>query len=272
MMFVIFWIGMTTHTPSSSPTETRAWYLAAEQLRRIETDWDNPVIRLRELLACKQWLERQDHLPRLARLAELLDPAMTRKQFWTVLVPAERAGSRTRVTDLDILDRDPPAGAARADRMPLTVVADNIRSAFNLGGIFRTAECLGASAVWLCGYCADPGHPQVAAAALGTVGAVPWRRFERIGPALAELRQAGVWTVALETVSGAPEVGALSWRFPSAVVIGNERFGLDPETVAACDTAARIPSYGVKNSLNVVTALAICAWDARLAFKKNKPF
>jgi tRNA G18 (ribose-2'-O)-methylase SpoU len=260
---------MTTHTVSLATAETRAWRLAADQLRRIDTSWDDPVARLREILACKRWMERQNHLPRLARLAGLLDPAMTRKQFWAVLVPAERAGARTRVTDLDILARDPPPDAAQADRMPLTVVADNIRSAFNLGGIFRTAECLGAAAVWLCGYSADPGHPQVAAAALGTVGAVPWRSFERIGPALAELREAGVWTVALETVAGAPEVGALSWRFPSAIVIGNERFGLDPETVAACDTAARIPSYGVKNSLNVVTALAICAWDARLAFQRS---
>ena len=214
-------------------------------------------------------MERQDHVPRLSRLADMLDPEMDRQRFWAVLVPVERVDGRTRVTDVDILDGDPPAGGVTADRMPLTIVADNIRSAFNLGGIFRTAECLGAEAIWLCGYSADPGHPHVAAAAMGTTATVPWRRFERIGPALAELRQAGAWIAALETVADAPEVGSLPWRFPCAVVIGNERFGLDPGTVAACHTAARIPSHGVKNSLNVVTALAICAWDARRAFDKT---
>ncbi len=257
--------GKPDHHPSD---ETRAWHLAAEQVRRVEAVWDNPAKRLREILACKRWMERQDHLPRLVRLAALLDPEMDRKRFWSVLVPVERASGRTRVTDVDILDRDPPAGAARAARMPLTVVADNIRSAFNLGGLFRTAECLGAEAVWLCGYSADPGHPHVAAAAMGTVAAVPWRSFERVGPALEALRRAGVWIVALETVAQAPPIGSLVWRFPCAVVLGNERFGLDPETVKACDTAARIPSYGVKNSLNVVNALAICAWDARQSWQR----
>ncbi len=258
--------GKPDHDPSDEP---RTWHLAAEQVRRIEAVWDNPTQRLREILACKRWMERQAHLPRLVRLSELLASEMDRRQFWSVLVPVERASGRTRVTDVDILDRDPPPGAARAERMPLTVVADNIRSAFNLGGLFRTAECLGAEAVWLCGYSAAPDHPHVAAAAMGTVATLPWRSFQRVGPALEELRQAGVWTVALETVAQAPAVGNLPWRFPCAIVLGNERFGLDPETVSACDTAARIPAYGVKNSLNVVTALAICAWDARQAWQNR---
>jgi len=85
----------------------------------------------------------------------------------------------------------------------------------------------------------------------------------------AELRQHGVWTVALETVAHAPCVGEIPWRFPCAVVLGNERFGLDPGTVAACDGTARIPAYGTKNSLNVVTAFAICAWDARRVWNQG---
>lgn len=217
-------------------------------------------------------MERQEHVPRLLRLAEMLDPQMDHQQFWSVLVPVERADARRRVTDVDVLDHDvntitkgPP------ERMPLTIIADNLRSAFNLGGLFRTADCLGAAGIWLCGYSAAPDHPHVAAAAMGTVHSMPWRIFDRVGSALAELRCAGIWTVALETVSQAPCVGEFRWRFPCAIVLGNERFGIGPETITACDSVVRIPSYGLKNSLNVVTACAICAWDARQAWNADCP-
>ena len=182
-------------------------------------------------------------------------------------MPVERADTRLRVTDVDVLDHDTTALTAPPERMPLTIVADNLRSAFNLGGLFRTADCLGAAGIWLCGYSAAPDHPHVAAAAMGTVASMPWRTFDRIGPALDELRHAGIRTVALETVAEAPYVGEFGWQFPCAVVLGNERFGLDPETIKACDSVVRIPSYGLKNSLNVVTACAICAWDARQAWQ-----
>lgn len=254
-----------------SQDESRTWTLAAQQVRRIEAVWDDPVKRLHAILACKGWFERQEHVPRLVRLAALLDPQMDRKRFWTVLVPVERADARTRVTDSTILSHDPGAAASASQRMPLTVVADNLRSAFNIGGLFRTADCLGAATVWLCGYTATPDHPHVAAAAMGTAAQLPWRVFERVGDALAELRQHGVWTVALETVAHGPSVGDIPWRFPCAVVLGNERFGLDPETIAACDSRARIPTYGSKNSLNVVNAFAICAWDIRRVWNQAEP-
>lgn len=260
---------MSGNPDQQSAGELRAWHLAAERVRRIEAAWDDPGKRLRGILACKRWMEQQEHVPRLVRLAALLDPEMDRRRFWTVLVPIERADIRARVTDSAILDRDPGPEAAAPRRMPLTVVADNLRSAFNVGGLFRTADGLGAADLWLCGYTAAPSHPHVAAAAMGTAANLPWRTFERVADALAELRQHGVWTVALETVAHTPCVGEIPWRFPCAVVLGNERFGLDPGTVAACDGTARIPAYGTKNSLNVVTAFAICAWDARRVWNQG---
>ncbi len=246
----------------------RAWQIALERVRAVEAAWDNPVARQREILACRHWLAAQDHLPHLCKLAGLLDPAMDRRQLASVLAPVERAAGRQRVTDVDILDADAPLADATPDRMALTVVVDCLRSAFNLGGVFRTAECLGAEAVWLCGYTADPAHPQVAQAAMGTERLMPYRLFERLPDALAELRRAGVQSVALETVSGAAAPEAFGWTFPCAVVLGNERFGLGPETLAAVDAVVRIPSYGRKNSLNVVTAFAICAYQARVAWSR----
>lgn len=244
----------------------RVWKSALERLLRVESVWSDGSARNAELDACRAWFARQESLPRLTQLSRLLNPQMTRRQFWSVLVPVEREVARRKVTDVEILDADLPEGPATGSAMPLTVVADSIRSAFNVGGIFRTAECFGVGEVVLCGYTPLPDQPQAAKAALGTQKLVSWRYAEDIRRAVTELRAAGVLCLALETVAGAPEIGECAWRFPCALVLGNERFGVDPEVVAMCDGAVRIRMYGRKNSLNVVTAFALAARAARARF------
>ncbi len=251
------------------PTEARAWRLAQARVLKLARLWDDPAARQRELLACRHWLEAQTQIPRLHALAALLDPAMDRRRLVSVLAPVERMAARGRVTDVHILEGDSPPTAAPAALMPLTLVADCLRSAFNTGGLFRAAECFGAKALWLCGYTADPSHPHVAEAALGCEKLVPWSRFERLAEAVARLRAAGAMVVALETVAGAPAVEDFAWRFPCALLLGNERFGLDPAAVRSADAVVRIDLHGRKNSLNVVSAAAIalhaarCAWNRR---------
>lgn len=246
----------------------RAWAVAHERVRRIDAAWSDGVAREREVLACRHWMEAQAHEPHLAALARLLVPGMSRRQFLAVRVPVERAAGQ-RVTDVTILadDRVPDAGEP-ADRMALTLVAESIRSAFNLGGLFRTAECFGAAALWTSGYTALPDHPHAAEAALGTVALVPWRSFENVAEALAELRGSGVTVYALETVPTAVPVAEVAWRFPAALIVGNERFGLDSATVAAADAVIRIPMHGRKNSLNVVTAAGIALHAARQVWQR----
>ena len=235
--------------------EDGLWREALGRLRGLDTVWPPDPAALE---TCRAWLTAQTALPRLAGLARLLTPGLTRRQFWSALVPVERAVARCKVTDVDILDADlPPERAPAEPPMPLTVVADSIRSAFNLGGIFRTAECFGVRDLVLCGYTPLPDQPQAARAALGAERLVPWRHAGDVREAVAGLRASGVPCVALETVEGAPAVDAFDWTFPCALVLGNERFGLDPDVVAACDGAARIPLYGRKNSLNVVSAFAV---------------
>jgi len=255
--------------PRQSPDACRqapVWKAALERLLRVDASWDDNAARGTALGACRAWMERQESLPRLARLARLIDPLMTRRRFWSVLVPVEREVARRKVTDLDILDADLPAAAAAGTLMPLTVVVDSLRSAFNVGGVLRTAECFGAAEVVLCGYTALPGQAQVEKAALGADKLVAWRYAEDIRGVIRELRQAGTLCLALETVAGAPELAVCDWRFPCALVLGNERFGVDPEVVSMCDSAVRIRMYGRKNSLNVVTAFALAAREARARF------
>ena len=247
--------GVMRRDSDSHMDEDGLWREALGRLRGLDTVWPPDPAALE---TCRAWLTAQTALPRLAGLARLLTPGLTRRQFWSALVPVERAVARCKVTDVDILDADlPPERAPAEPPMPLTVVADSIRSAFNLGGIFRTAECFGVRDLVLCGYTPLPDQPQAARAALGAERLVPWRHAGDVREAVAGLRASGVPCVALETVEGAPAVDAFDWTFPCALVLGNERFGLDPDVVAACDGAARIPLYGRKNSLNVVSAFAV---------------
>ncbi|MFZ4394060.1 MAG: TrmH family RNA methyltransferase [Kiritimatiellia bacterium] len=248
-------------------TERRAWQVALQQVQSLEAAWDDPVARQRAILACRQWLARQEHLPHLHKLAGLLDLEMSRRQLGALLAPVERAAAQRRVTDADILEADAPASdVTGSGQMPLTIVVDCLRSAFNLGGVFRTAECLGVARVWVCGYTPEPAHAQVAQAAMGTEKLVPWQVWPRVGDALEALRTEGVTRVALETVRAAPTPDEYGWTFPCALVLGNERFGLDPGTLQQVDGVVRIPVHGRKNSLNVVTAFAVCGYAVRRAF------
>jgi 23S rRNA (guanosine2251-2'-O)-methyltransferase len=246
------------------------WKEALQRLRTLDASWQDVHSRTAHLDTCRDWIAAQADVPRLASLARLLTPAMTRQQFWSVLVPVEREVAQTKITDIDILDSDLPertdtALHSLALQMPLTVVLDSIRSAFNVGGICRSAECFGVQDLVLCGYTPLPDHPQVKKAALGTDQRIPWKYTEQILSAIRDLRASGVTCYALETVADAPSVAETSWRFPAALVLGNERFGLNPEVIAACDAVARIPLFGLKNSLNVVSAFTIAAYAIRQA-------
>ena len=241
------------------------WKEALHLLRALDATWQDEALRIVQINACKAWIERQTELPRLAALARLLTPNMARQQFWSVLVPVEREVAQVKITDIDILDSDLPenAGTTTQPPMRLTVVLDSIRSAFNVGGIFRSAECFGVQEVVLCGYTPLPDQPQVAKAALGTEQRIPWRYAEDILTAIANLKAAGITCYALETVANAPDVADTDWAFPAALILGNERFGLNPEVIAACDAVVRIPLFGRKNSLNVVSAFSIASYAIR---------
>jgi tRNA G18 (ribose-2'-O)-methylase SpoU len=244
------------------------WKEALQRLRALDATWQDEALRLEQILTCREWLAGKTELPRLAALARLLTPSMTRQQFWSVLVPIEREVAQVKITDIDILDSDLPESTDTAQhryahQMPLTVVLDSIRSAFNVGGIFRSAECFGVQELVLCGYTPLPNQPQVAKAALGTEQRIPWRYEEDILTSIHRLKTSGITCYALETVAQAPDVADTKWAFPAALILGNERFGLNPEVIAACDAIVRIPLFGRKNSLNVVSAFTIAAYEIR---------
>lgn len=249
--------------------EIDAWREGFRRVSQLESVWDEHAARLSGIRACRDWFASQTDFVRLRRLAGLFMPDMSRRALWCALVPCERVAARARVSDAEILVRCEDRPVDVACRMPVTVVADNIRSAFNVGGLFRTSAFLGVEQLLLCGYTATPEHPQVQRAALGGERAVPWRHVECLAEALAALRGRGVAIVALETAEQAVAPEMLDWPFPAALVLGNERFGLGAQPLAGADYVVSVPSYGGKHSLNVVSALAVCGYAARCAWARG---
>jgi len=196
---------------------------------------------------------------RLVAIAHLLQPGTTPRAIQAALVPLERVDKRARVTDAEMGIRTTDSASGRADRALFTVVADNVRSAFNAGGLFRTADFFGADRLILCGYTPGPDNPQVKKTALGADEATPWEHAGDVRDVIDRLHDEGRRVYALETADGATDIASCTPVWPCALLLGNERFGLDPDVVAMADEVLEIPSHGMKNSLNVVSAFAVAA-------------
>lgn len=197
---------------------------------------------------------------RILKLAHLLQPGTTQRSIQAALVPLERVDTRSKVTDAEIMGiRDTDTATEPIDRVAMAVVADNIRSTFNTGGIFRTADFFGADKIFLCGYTPTPENAQVKKTALGADLTVPWESVPDIRIAIDRLRAEGRKIYALETVDTAKDISAFTPEFPCAMLLGNERFGLDPDVIALADEVLEIRSHGIKNSLNVVSAFSVAA-------------
>ena len=228
-----------------------------EALRLVQAAFDAPTddaVRATafDFLRCAQ-------SKRLMGLAHLLQPGATPRSIQAALVPLERVDKRARVTDAEMGIRTTDSAPGRADRAPFTVVADNVRSAFNAGGLFRTADFFGADRLILCGYTPGPDNPQVKKTALGADEATPWEHAGDVRDVIDRLHDEGRRVYALETADGATDIASCTPVWPCALLLGNERFGLDPDVVAMADEVLEIPSHGMKNSLNVVSAFAVAA-------------
>ena len=154
-----------------------------------------------------------------------------------------------------------PEEFGRLPRRPIHVVLDNLRSAFNVGSVFRIADAVRAEEVIPCGYTCCPPHHKLEQAALGTTGSVPWRRFETTNEALVELRSRGIQLVALETAEDATPYDDFDFRRPVAIVLGNESLGVSQSVLRMCDGVIDIPVFGFKNSINVAAAAAVVLYD-----------
>jgi rRNA methylases len=196
---------------------------------------------------------------RLASSEAHLTAQMTLKHFSAYAVPFERVLHKNLQDDEFLIIENDKAEAQ--EPLPLVFVLDNIRSAFNVGSIFRTAECIGASKIYLCGYTPLPTQWKVEKTAMGTQEYLAWEEAPKLLECLEELKDEGYRIVALETAASASDLYEEFVAEPTAFVLGNERFGLDPEILKVIDEVRMIPLRGRKNSLNVGVTAAVAGFE-----------
>lgn len=152
---------------------------------------------------------------------------------------------------------------AVADKMPVVVVLDNVRSLQNVGSFFRTADAFAVESIALCGITATPPNRDIHKTALGAEMSVEWRYYADTCECIAELRREGRTIVAVEQVEGAAMLGdfGLQSGRSYALVFGNEVEGVDQRAVDLCDMAVEIPQLGTKHSLNVSVSGGVVLWQ-----------
>ncbi|MDD4223036.1 MAG: RNA methyltransferase [Candidatus Cloacimonetes bacterium] len=213
---------------------------------------------------CVSWMARpcQDSAFRLAK--ELAAASTPQESGQAVQRFQASLGKTFKDTQLPARQQD---GPRFADQLSLeragqvVLILDNLRSAYNVGSIFRSAECLGLKELWLCGITATPDNPALAKTARGTAQRVDWRHFDETREALAQARSQGYTLCALETSPLATSVFTEKYSLPLALVLGNESLGLAEDVLRFCDRIVCLPVQGWKNSLNVAVACAICAYQ-----------
>ncbi|MEE6250790.1 MAG: TrmH family RNA methyltransferase [Bdellovibrionota bacterium] len=154
-------------------------------------------------------------------------------------------------------------------KVPLYFVLHNLRSSFNIGSIFRAAECAGVAKIYLSGYTASPDNQKIKKAAMGAEKLVDWEYIPEFQSVLKTLNSQNIQSIALETVKDSTSVYDVSIKDKTAIWVGNEVFGLEKEVLSAVSRFAQIPLYGNKNSLNVAQALTTTAllWGESLRAK-----
>ena len=151
---------------------------------------------------------------------------------------------------------------ADAPRLPLAVLVDNVRSLWNVGSIFRTADACGVRELVLTGITGCPPRSEISKTALGAEEAVAWRYAADAEKALQMLRADGFVPVALEATPRAVPLPQMRWPERTCLVVGNEVAGVSPGLLEVCERHVAIPMYGVKDSLNVAVAFGIAAHNA----------
>ena len=151
---------------------------------------------------------------------------------------------------------------AALEKNPLYIILDNLRSAFNVGSIFRLCDAMRVSGLFLCGYTASPPHLKLDKTSLGTIDYVPWKKFDTTVEAVNYLKDKGIAVWAAETTSSSVPYTKAEYPSPLGIVFGNEALGVSRDVLDLCDELVEIPLYGFKNSINVAASCAVIGFAA----------
>ena len=172
-----------------------------------------------------------------------------------------------KLTHEEIVTRQKKASSAGS--LPLRVVLNNIRSLYNVGSIFRTADGAGVEKIYLCGITGHPPNAQISKTALGAEDAVPWEHHADVVPLLQQLKQEGYCLVLLEQTNQSRPYQEFRPERPTCLILGHECDGVEEKLVPLCDRAIEIEMAGLKNSLNVSVAFGVIAYHFRQCLGKE---
>ena len=197
----------------------------------------------------------------------LSTPTLTRKEL--LLQHTNRNDIIMRKLKITELNRISIEEFKEADKLPLVVVLDDIRSLHNIGSVFRTADAFRIECIYLCGITATPPHPEMHKTALGAEFTVDWKYVNNAVETVDNLRSEGYVVYSVEQAEGSIMLDELTLDRSKkyAVVMGNEVKGVQQEVIDHSDGCIEIPQYGTKHSLNVSVTAGIVIWDL---FKKLK--
>lgn len=155
-------------------------------------------------------------------------------------------------------------------KSPIYVVLDNIRSALNVGAIFRTCDAVNVQKLLLCGITAYPPHNRIPKTALGASEFVQWEYYKTTLEAMNSLTKTKVKEiVSVELTKDAKNFWNYKFKFPLAIVFGNEVTGVSKEILKLSDAIIKIPMFGKKESLNVATTVGITLYEVAQRLYNN---
>jgi 23S rRNA (guanosine2251-2'-O)-methyltransferase len=168
-----------------------------------------------------------------------------------------------RKLSMDELGRKTVEEFKEAEKLPVIAVLENVRSAYNVGSVLRTADAFLLAAVYTTGYTPHPPHKQIDKTALGAHESVHCEHFMDAAAAVTKLKEAGFTIYAVEQTAGSTMLNDLivSPNQKIAMVFGNEVTGVEAATIALCDGCVEIPQMGMKHSLNISVAAGVVLWE-----------
>ncbi len=161
----------------------------------------------------------------------------------------------------------------RSEKTPVIAVLENIRSAYNVGSVFRTADAFLLEAIYITGYTCTPPHKEIKKTALGAEDSVEWRQFDNAAAAILSLKEKGYKVYAVEQAFNSLPLQSVNFEIDEkiAVIFGNEVTGVEQVTIGQCDGCIEIPQLGMKHSLNIATAAGVVLWEITRARMLHTP-
>lgn len=169
---------------------------------------------------------------------------------------------------MDELGRKSTEEFKTAQKIPIILVLDNVRSMNNIGSVFRTADAFLLEAIYLCGVTATPPHREIQKTALGATESVNWKYFATTLDAVNQLKQDGFAVYTVEQAEGSILLNNFNPTDKKlALVFGNEVSGVEQSVIDACAGCIEIPQFGTKHSLNLAVSVGIVVWDIAMKLK-----